>query len=60
MNGHWSCICHMIKHFVDLYQASMKEKEKGVKTNFVNLYDDFANDPMNTTHLDVPNFFVNL
>ena len=26
MKGHWSCTCRTSKHFVDLYQASIKTK----------------------------------
>ena len=34
MEGHWSHTCRTPKHLVDLYQASIKEKEKGIETNF--------------------------
>jgi hypothetical protein len=36
MKGHWSRTCRTPKHLVDLYQASIKEKEKGIEMNFVN------------------------
>ena len=64
MEGHWSCTCSTPKHLVDLYQASIKENEKGFETNFVG-YNDLE-DPMNyldlpngvdMTYLDVSNFF---
>ena len=64
MEGHWSRTCRTPKHLVDLYQASIKEKGKGIETNFVD-YNDFE-DPMNyldlpngidMTHFDVSNFF---
>ena len=64
MEGHWSRTCHIVKHFVDLYQASIKEKGKGIETNFVDHND--PEDPMNylnlpngmdMTHLDVSDFF---
>ena len=45
MEGHWSCTCHTPKHLVDLYQASIKGKGKGIETNFVNHND--PEDPMN-------------
>ena len=45
MEGHWSRICHTPKHLVDLYQASIKEKEKGVEMNFAKHND--PKDPMN-------------
>ena len=48
----------MAKHLVDLDQASMKEKMKDVKANFVNSHDTFANDLTNITHLDMSDFFV--
>ena len=36
MKGHWSRTCHTPKHFVDLYQASIKAKGKEVEMNFSN------------------------
>jgi len=67
MEGHWSRTCCMPKHLVDLYQASIKEKGKGIGTNFTDHND--LEDPMNSfdfpngfdmTHLDFSNFFDNL
>ncbi|KAL0003014.1 hypothetical protein SO802_016795 [Lithocarpus litseifolius] len=64
MEGHWSRISRTPKHLVDLYQASIKEKGKGIETNFVDHNDPV--DPMNSldllngvdmTHLDVSDFF---
>ncbi|KAL4649777.1 hypothetical protein ACB092_01G039100, partial [Castanea dentata] len=37
IKGHWSHTCHMPKHLVDLYQASLKEKGKGVEVNLAEL-----------------------
>ena len=34
MEGHWSCTCRTVKHLVDLYQASVKEKGKKIEINF--------------------------
>ena len=34
MKGHWSRTCRTSKHLVDLYQASIKGKEKGIEMNF--------------------------
>ena len=51
MEGHWSRTCHTPKHLIDLYQASIKEKGKGIETNFVDHND--LEDPMN--YLDLPN-----
>jgi len=36
MKRHLSCICRTPKHLIDLYQTSIKEKEKLIKMNFVN------------------------
>ena len=49
MEGHWSCTCRTPKHLVDLYQASIKEKGKGIETNFVDHND--LEDPMNYLEL---------
>ena len=54
MKGHWSCICRTLKHFVDLYQASIKAKGKEVEINFIN-----SDGLVDLTHLDVSNFFEN-
>ena len=35
MKGHWSRTCRTAKHLVDLYQASMKGKDKKIETNFI-------------------------
>ena len=51
MEGHWSRTCRTPKHLVDLYQASIKEKGKGIETNFVDHND--LEDPMN--YLDLSN-----
>ena len=32
--GHWLYTYHMPKHLVDLYQESLKNKEKQTETNF--------------------------
>ena len=34
MKGHWSHTCRTAKHFVDLYQASLKNIEKNIEINF--------------------------
>jgi len=49
MEGHWSRTCRTAEHLVDLYQASLKNKNKGVETNFVD--DDMI-------HLDVADFLL--
>ena len=35
MKAHWSHTCRTAKHLVDLYQASMKGKDKQIETNFI-------------------------
>ena len=54
MKGHWVRTCRTPKYLADLYQASLKEKEKGVETNFVN-----HNDQIDTTQLDISDFLEN-
>ena len=54
MKVHWRCTCGTSNHFVDLYQASLKEKEKGIDINFVN-----HNDQMDTAQLDISDFYEN-
>ena len=55
MDGHWSCTCCTAKHPIDLYQESIKEKEKNVKMDFV--YDSFEHNSFDPLYLDVTNFF---
>ena len=45
MEGHWLSTCCTPKHLVDLYQAFIKEKGKGIGTSFANHND--PEDPMN-------------
>ena len=45
MESHCSCTCSTPKYLVDLYQAFIKEKGKGIWTNFANHND--PEDPMN-------------
>ena len=54
MKGHWLRTCRTPKHLADLYQASLKKKEKGVEINFVN-----HNDRIDTTQLDISDFLEN-
>ncbi|KAI3454901.1 hypothetical protein Pfo_011564 [Paulownia fortunei] len=35
MKGHWRRTCHTFKYLVDLYQVSLKEKEKSMETNLI-------------------------
>jgi hypothetical protein len=65
MKGHWSRTCRTPKHLVDLYQASIKEKEKWIEMNFANhsnpvdspIFLDTLNGE-DIIHLNVSNFFV--
>ncbi|XP_021750724.1 uncharacterized protein LOC110716419 [Chenopodium quinoa] len=52
MTGHWGRTCRTTKHLVDLYQASVKGKEKNAEATFVNE----ENAPCPT--LDVSDFFM--
>ncbi|XP_009599300.1 uncharacterized protein [Nicotiana tomentosiformis] len=47
--GHWANICRTLRHSVELYQASLKNK--GPEANFV------SNNEFDITHLDMANFF---
>ncbi|XP_026436143.1 uncharacterized protein LOC113334005 [Papaver somniferum] len=49
--GHWENVCRTARHLVDLYQASIKGKEKKAETNF-SQYDM----PMDMTHFDISDF----
>ncbi|PIM97087.1 hypothetical protein CDL12_30450 [Handroanthus impetiginosus] len=59
--GHWSRICRTPKHLVELYQGSLKKKNKNVETNFTNSINNFDNDndtnDIDIAHLDVADFF---
>ncbi|XP_071939571.1 uncharacterized protein [Coffea arabica] len=58
MEGHWSRTCRTAEHLVDLYQASLKKKDKGVETNFIDQKNDYDDgDGADMTHLDVADFF---
>ena len=57
MSGHWSRTCRTPKHFVDLYQASLKSKKvKNAETNFVQNY--FSEYQLEMTHLDVADYLA--
>ena len=50
MNGHWSCTSHTPKHFVKLYQASIKVKGKIIEINFTD------GDRLDLTYYDIDFF----
>ncbi|XP_021730989.1 uncharacterized protein LOC110697892 [Chenopodium quinoa] len=52
MTGRWGRTCRLAKHLVDLYQTSVKGKEKNAEANYVNK----ENAPCPT--LDVSDFFM--
>ena len=59
MKGHWSRTCRTPKHLVDLYQESLKKKDKkAVETNFVSKDESVDHDLNDMTHLDVADFFI--
>lgn len=55
--GHWSRACHTPKHLVELYQASLKEKENTKEVNLVYQdNEDPFNMPLVNTRLDVEDY----
>ena len=50
--GHYARDCRTPKHLVELYQESLKKKEKNPEANFI-----FENQ-VDITHLDVTDFFA--
>ena len=50
-NGHYARDCRTPKHLVELYQASLKRKDKNSETNF-------NTDHVEITHLDVVDFLT--
>ncbi|GJX59630.1 hypothetical protein Tco_0291020 [Tanacetum coccineum] len=55
MKNHWSKQCRTPKHFVDLYQASIKKKGKDIETNFIDTLDN--NEPNPDVRFDSSDFF---
>ena len=59
MKGHWSRTCRTPKYLVDLYQESLKNKDKkAVETNFVSKDESVDHDLNDMTNLDVADFFI--
>ncbi|GAV60022.1 hypothetical protein CFOL_v3_03553, partial [Cephalotus follicularis] len=63
MEGHWYRACRTAKHWVDLYQASLKNKGKQTETNFIGhcnpletTQSDFVS--IGTTYLDIHDFLA--
>ena len=50
--GHYARDCRTPKHLVELYQESLKKKEKNSEANFI------SENQVDITHLDVANFFA--
>ena len=55
LKGHWLSTCRTSKYFVDLYQASLKEKGKCAEINFVEHHN-----LLDIMHFDAYNFFENV
>ncbi|XP_027099100.2 uncharacterized protein [Coffea arabica] len=64
MGGHWSRTCRTADHLVELYQASLKGKNKGIETNFIDQgtstidQENECNDDVDMTSLDMADFIV--
>lgn len=56
MKSQWSRTCRTLKHLVDLYQASLNDKDESVETNFVQ--DDFNYGKIDMKHPDVADFIL--
>lgn len=56
--GHWSRTCRTPRHLVDLYQQSLKNKDKRAETHFACENGDLDYGNMDVTHLDVADFFA--
>ena len=54
-----SCVgyCHTPNHLVNLYQESLKNKKKNIKTNF-SYGNDLDHGHINDTHLDIFDFLI--
>ncbi|XP_015068924.1 uncharacterized protein LOC107013556 [Solanum pennellii] len=50
--GHYARDCRTPKHLVELYQESLKKKEKNPESNFI------SENQVDITHLDVADFFA--
>ena len=63
--GHWSHVCRIPKHLVDLYQKSLKNKnqkrgkESKLESNLADIENDYDFENMNDTHLEIEDFFDN-
>ncbi|KAK6115399.1 hypothetical protein DH2020_007668 [Rehmannia glutinosa] len=60
IKGHWSRTCRTAKHLVELYQASIHNKDKNAEAKFTSDHpedDNFDDLNVDITHLDVADFF---
>jgi hypothetical protein len=57
MTSHWSRTGRTRKHLVELYQASIKKKEKEVEINFI---ENESSGILMDTHLNISDFFENV
>ena len=51
LTGHWSCACRTPKHFVELYQAFIKDKEKRVESHSIDNIDDIETNNVLVFHI---------
>ncbi|XP_074374557.1 uncharacterized protein LOC141714964 [Apium graveolens] len=57
MKGHWSRTCRTPKHLANLYQASLKDKDKNVEANLVFKDNEHADNLLTMTYLDTADFY---
>jgi hypothetical protein len=57
MKIYWSQICNTPKYLVELYQASIKNKEKEVEINFI---ENDSRDLFMHALLNISEFFINI
>nr|GFB01258.1 hypothetical protein [Tanacetum cinerariifolium]GFB01259.1 hypothetical protein [Tanacetum cinerariifolium] len=55
MKTHWAKQFRTSRHFVDLYQASLKKKGKDIETNFIDNFNDDG--PIPNVRFDSLDFF---
>ncbi|KAH7670483.1 DNA helicase protein [Dioscorea alata] len=55
--GHWSRTCRTPKHLIELYQESLKNKKKKIKTNF-SYKDDLDHGHIDDTYLNIVDFLI--
>ncbi|KAK9706253.1 hypothetical protein RND81_07G113500 [Saponaria officinalis] len=56
--GHWARACCIPKHFVDLYQASIKQANKGPKTHFISDAIPLTSCMSTSNRLDIADYLI--